>query len=200
VVADDTGRNPAASTTKLRLRWLAVVVAIMALLTAGWPLLNMTVSDKHPLAAGSRLTVGPGPGSSGIVTVGSGWSLLQAESNPMQDYLIRRGRLELSITHVALVNREQVPQLWEGLRQTLSLSDPRVRLGRPVLITSGHRLRAITGVASSLRMIGSATIYPGPSRQFAIEMVVMAPRGTSAALRAAAAGVIASLRFTMSPP
>jgi hypothetical protein len=200
VAADETARSPDASTTKLRLRWLAVVVAIMAVLTAGWPLLNMAVSDGQPLAAGSQLTVGPGPGSSGIVTVGAGWSLLQAESDSMRTYLIRRGRLVLSIMHVGLVNGEQVPQLWEGLRQTLSLSDPRVRLSRPVFMTRDHGLTVITGLVSSPRLIGSATIYPGPSRQFAIEMVVVAPRGTSAALRAAAAGVITSLRFTMSRP
>jgi hypothetical protein len=176
------------------------VVAIMALLTAGWPLLNMAVSDGHPLAAGSRLTVGPGPGSSGVVTVGPGWTLLAAESNPMRTYVIRSGHLDLSILHVPLVNGDQVPQLWEGLRQTLWLSDPAVRLSRPVLLTRGPGRRVITGLVSSPRLIGSATIFPAPSRQFAIEMIVIAPRGTRAALRAAAAGVIASMRFTMSRP
>ena len=105
MAADETARRPAASATKLRLRWLVIVVAVMALLTAGWPLLNIAVANRHPLAAGARLTVGTSPSNSAVVTVGAGWSLLSEQSNPMQGYLLQRGRVELSITHVVLVGR-----------------------------------------------------------------------------------------------
>jgi hypothetical protein len=196
VAADETARRPATSATKLRLRWLVIVVAIMALLTAGWPLLNMAVANRRPLAAGSRLTVGPAPGNSAVVTVGAGWYVLPAQSNPTQGYVLHEGNLDLSITHVSMVNHGQAPLMWRGLRRILSVSHPGARLSRPVHITFGHGLRAITGVVVGSHFIGTATIFPGPSRQFAIEMIVFAPLKTSPALRAAAVSVIRSLVFT----
>jgi hypothetical protein len=195
VAADKTEPRPAVSTTRLRLRWLAIVVAIMALLTAGWPLLNSAVDSRQPLAAGSRLTVGTEPASAANVTVGPGWSVLPAQSNPVQGYVLKKGSLLLYLTHVSLVDRNQVPRLWRGLRRVLSVNRPGSRLGKPVFITTAHGLRAIAGVVVGTRLIGTATIFPGPSREFAIEIIALAPRRTSPALRAAAARIIASLMF-----
>jgi hypothetical protein len=194
VAADETISRSAASATKLRLRWLAIVVAIMALLTAGWPLLNSAVANQHPLAAGSRLTVGTSP-SSAVVTLGPGWSMLSAQSNPMQGYVLQRGSLELSITHLALVNRGKAPQLWQGLREILSLSNPGSRLSRPAIITTSQGVHAITGVVTTPRLIGTATIFPGPSGNFGIAMVALGPRRLSPAIRAAAHRVTVSLMF-----
>jgi hypothetical protein len=197
VAADEAPRLPAASATKLRLRWLVIVVAVIALLTAGWPLLDMAVSDGHPLARGSRLIVGTEPGSSAVVTVGAGWTQLQAESDPMQGYLLQRNGVELSIARVALLGRSQVPHLWAGLRQILSLRHPGVRLTKPALITGAGGLRAITGGVATPDLIGTATIVPGRSGAFGIVMVLLAPRGTGLAMRIAAIQVMSSLRFTM---
>jgi hypothetical protein len=195
VAADGKAERPTVSATKLRLRWLVIVVAVMAVLTAGWPLLNASVANRHPLAAGSRLTVGTSP-SSGVVTVGAGWSLLSDQSNPTQGYLLQRGNLQLSITHVGLLNRVQLPQIWRGLMQILSVSNPGIRFSRPAFITTRHGLHAITTVVTGRRQIGSATIVRGPSGTFGIEMLALAPRGTSGALHAAAARVMVSLIFT----
>ncbi len=197
MAADDAPRQPAASATKLRLRWLVIVVAVMALLTAGWPLLNIAVANQHPLAKGARLTVGTSPSNSAVVTVGAGWSLLSEQTNPMAEFLLQRGRVELSITHVVLVGGGQVPHMWAGLRQILSVSHPGIRLTKPVLVTGPGGLRAITGRIYGGRLIGTATIVPGPSRDFGIEMVVLAPRATRAAMRLAAIQVMSSLRFTL---
>ncbi len=196
MAADDTASLPTASATKLRLRWLVIVVAVMALLTAGWPLLNVAVANRHRLATGSRLSVGTSPSNSAMFTVGAGWSLLSEQSNPTQGYLLQHGRVELSITRVVLVGRNQVPGMWAGLREILSVRHPGVRLTKPVLITFAGGLRAITAGISGPRLIGTATIVPGPSREFAIEMVVLAPRGTGAAMRFVAFQVVSSLRFT----
>jgi hypothetical protein len=196
VVADETGRGPAASTTRLRLRWLAVVVAIMALLTAGWPLLNSAVANRQPLAAGSRVSVGTGGTSSGTVTVGAGWYVQPAQSNSTQEYVLRKGAVQLDIDHVSLVSRGQVPGIWDGLRRLLSVSDPGSRLIKPVSLMTGRRLQAIHGAVTGRRLIGTATIVIGPSREFAIEMVTLAPRATRVALRTAAVRVMASLMFT----
>lgn len=196
MVADETGRRPAASTTRLRLRWLAVVVAIMALLTAGWPLLNSAVANRQPLAAGSRVTVGTGGTSSGTVTVGAGWYVQPAGSNSTQEYVLRKGPVELDIDHVSLINRGQVPTIWDGLRRLLSVSDPGSRLSKPVSLMTGRRLHALTGAVSGRRLTGIATIVVGPSGEFAIEMITLAPRATRVAMRTAAVQVMASLMFT----
>jgi hypothetical protein len=195
VAADETADRPTVSATKLRLRWLVIVVAVMAVLTAGWPLLNTSVANRHPLAAGSRLTVGTSP-SSGVVTVGAGWSLLSDQSNPTQGYLLQRGNLQLSITHVGLLNRVQLPQMRRGLMRILSVSNPGIRFSKPAFITTRDGLRAITTVVTGGRQIGTATIVRGPSGTFGIVMLALAPRGTSGALHAAAARVMVSLRFT----
>ncbi|HTA09299.1 MAG TPA: hypothetical protein VK836_12340 [Streptosporangiaceae bacterium] len=194
MAADETAQRPSVSATKLRLRWLVIVVAVMAVLTAGWPLIDMAVTNQHPLAAGSRLTVGTSP-SSGVVTVGPGWSLLSEQSSPMQGYLLQRGKLQLSIAHVGLLNREQLPQMWRGLMRIVSVSNPGIRFSKPAFVTTRHGLRAITSVVTGRGQIGTATIVRGPSGNFGIEMLALAPRGTSPALHAAAARVMVSLMF-----
>ena len=195
MAADETAQRPSVSATKLRLRWLVIVVAVMAVLTAGWPLIDMAVTNQHPLAAGSRLTVGTSP-SSGVVTVGPGWSLLSEQSNPTQGYLLQRGKLQLSITHVGLLNREQLPQMWRGLMRIVSVSNPGIRFSKPAFVTTRHGLRAITSLVTGSGQIGTATIVRGPSGNFGIEMLSLAPRGTSPAPRAAATRVMVSLMFT----
>jgi hypothetical protein len=195
VVADETGRGPGASTTKVRLRWLAVVVAIMALLTAGWPLLNSIVSDRQPLAAGSKVTVGAGSTSSGTVTVGQGWYVEPAESNPTQQYELRNGAVVFDIRHVALIGHSQLGGMWVGIREILSVLNPGLRVGKPVDITTAHKFAAVTGRIFSPRLVGMATLVPGPSKEFGIAMVVLAPPRTSRALLADARRIMASLAF-----
>jgi hypothetical protein len=182
------------------LRWLAVVVAVMAVLTAGWPLLNATVANRHPLQPGARLTVGTGPASSAVVTVGRGWAVLPAESDPTEGYLLANGPLHLSINHVTIVGPNRGQHLWEGLRRILAVSNPSLRLGRPVLITSGSELKAVIGMITGPNVVGSATIVPGPSREFGIEMIMLTPRTSRLALRLMAAGVISSLTFPAAHP
>ena len=169
----------------------------MALLTAGWPLVNAAVADRQPLADDTRLTIGSGAGSSAVVTVGRGWAVLPEQSNPNQGYLLRHGQVELSILHVDLVNSRQVPQLWSGLRQILSVSSPAARLGRGVSFRTARGLPGISGVITTARKAGTATIVAGPSRRFAIVMLVLAPRGTSLAMRIMGARIVRSLRFTV---
>jgi hypothetical protein len=167
----------------------------MALLTAGWPLLNSAVANRQPLADGAKVTVGSGPTSSGTVTVGSGWYVQPAQSNPALVYVLRNGAIELDIRPVTLVNRGPLAAMWRGMEQVLSVTKPGSSLGRPIRTTTGHGFPAITGAVSGPRLIGTATIVPGPSREFGIAMVVLAPRGTSRELRAAARQVVLSLMF-----
>jgi hypothetical protein len=200
VAADDTGLRPVARTTRLRLLWLGIVVAIMALLTAGWPLLNTAVSNRQPLAAGSRLTVGTGTASSAVVTVGAGWYMLPAQTNPAQAYMLSKGALQLAIMHVSLVGPGQEAQTWAGMRRILAVTYPGARISRAASIDTRHGVRALKGAMISRRLVGTVTIFPGPSGLFAIGTVVLAPRTTNSALRAAAARVVYSLMFAAHSP
>jgi hypothetical protein len=196
VAADARGRGLAVDATRFRLRWLAIVVAVMALLTAGWPLLNAAVANRQPLPGGARLTIGSGASGSATVTVGPGWSVQPAQSNGTQEYRLRNAAVVVDIRHLSLVDRHQVPRLWGGMRQVLAVIDPGARLSKPVSFTAAHELPALTGRISSLPLVGTVTIVPAPARDFAIGMVVLAPRGTSRARLAAAHRIIISLMFS----
>src|SRR5215469_15692950 len=106
------GGGPAAALRgSVRLRWLAIIIAVMAVLTAGWPLVSRVVSDHRHLAAGTRLKLGTSQQSSATVTVGPGWTMLTGESNPRQIYLIDRGLVHMTIAYAALVNNRQIDDL-----------------------------------------------------------------------------------------
>jgi hypothetical protein len=195
VVADQTGRGRAPAATRVRLRWLAIVVAVMAVLTAGWPLLNTAVANRHPLASGAKVTIGSGHASSGMVTVGRGWYVQPEQSNPAVLYILRKSAVTLYIRHVSLASRQPLLSMWTGMRQVLAVTLPGASLGAPLTIRTIHGLGAITGTVSDARLVGTATIVPGPSRKFAIAMVVLAPRHTGQALRSAAHQVVLSLKF-----
>jgi len=167
----------------------------MALLTAGWPLLDSAVANRQPLATGAKVTVGPGPGSSATVTVGPGWYLQPAESNPALVYILRRGAVLLLIRRVSLVDRQQVSRIWLGMRLMLSVTRPGSMLSGPVSITTAHRFKALTGRITALMFTGIATVVPGPSGDFAVAMMALAPRGTNPALLAAAHQVMTSVTF-----
>jgi hypothetical protein len=194
-VVDETGRSPARAATRVRLRWLAIVVAVMAVLTAGWPLLNTAVANRQALASGARVTVGPGSASSGTVTVGRGWYVQPEQSNPAVLYILRKSAVALYIRHISLASRQPLGSMWTGMRQVLAVTLPGASLGAPLTIMTIHGIGAITGTVSDARLVGTATIVPGPSRKFAIAMVVLAPRHTSQALRSAAHHVVLSIKF-----
>jgi hypothetical protein len=200
VVADEPGRGPAASVTRVRLRWLAIVVAIMALLTAGWPLLNSAVANRQPLPAGAKVTVGSGRASSGTVTVGPGWYVQPEQSNSALESVLSNGGIVIDIRHVAFVNSRQLRFMWRGMRQILSVTHPGYGLSQLVRTTTVHGMQAFTCAVSGPRLAGMVTIVPGPSREFAIAMVVLAPHRASPALRAAARRVVLSLMFAVSSP
>jgi hypothetical protein len=193
VAADDTVIDPGA--TGLRLRWLVVIVAIMALLTAGWPLLNASVANRHALAAGTHLKVGASLSSSAQVTVGNGWSELPAQTNPRYEYMLRRGAVRLSITYVALAGSHQVPQLWSGLRAILRISNPGASLGGPANTVRAHGYKAVSGRVVDNRMVGTVIAVAAPSGRYAIEMITLAPRGVRPAMRVAALRIMRSLLF-----
>jgi hypothetical protein len=183
----------------LRLRWLVIVMALMAALTAGWPLLNMAVPDRNAMAAGTRISVGTGPANSARLTMGPGWALAPSQSDPRYGYALDRGQVRLFVIHVTLTSGTNMGQLWTGLQDILAVSHPGLRLGKPGPVVSAHGSKGIAGTVADGSLSGNATIFSAPSRKFAIEMLLLAPRLTGHANLAAAQAVVRSVLFPAAP-
>jgi hypothetical protein len=167
----------------------------MAVLTAGWPLLNRIVSDHQRLAAHSRLVIGPGRKNSAIVTVGPGWTLRAGETNPRMVYLLSRGKVSLSIAYAALVSGRQVDELWAGLREVVQISHPGATLSAPVRVRTTHGYAGDVGLVKGPGLAGTASVFAGPSRKYAIEMIISAPESSARLNLVAAQRVMRSLIF-----
>lgn len=171
----DTGLPPA-NPERLRLRGLLIVIGIMAVLTLGWPLLNLAVTNRNPLAPLTTLSIGPGRGDMARFTVGPGWSMHPAETNPRLEYSLQRGALDMSVSYVSLPDGAQGAQAWSGLRQIVQISHPGIILGKPSPITTAQGRKGMIGTISGAGLSGLATIVALPSRGFAIELIAVAPR------------------------
>jgi len=180
---------------RLRLRWLSVVVAVMVVLTGGWPLANSLVADRHRLATGSTVRIGPDAANSARFTVGPGWFEVPSQTNPFMSYALRRGSLQVSVLFVALVNTSQTPELWTGLRKLVRAANPGARLGSPTAVVTAAGNRGLTGTLNAGSMTGLASAFPSPSKGFAIEMVALGPRTTHLLNLRATRQLMRSLRF-----
>lgn len=191
-----SGGAAAAFRGSTRLRWLAVIIAVMAVLTAGWPLLSRVVSDHQRLAANTRLSLGPSRHNSATVTVGPGWTMQSGETNPRLIYHLDRGLVHLSIAYATLINNHQVGDLWTGLREVVRINHPGATLSNPVQIRTLHGSAGDVGVVRARNLVGTASVFAGPSRRFAIEMVVEAPKRSARLNLLAAQRIMLSLVFT----
>jgi hypothetical protein len=178
-----------------RLRELVIVIVIMAVLTAGWPLINLAVSNNRRIAANTKLTVGPSRKDSAQVTMGPGWTMQAAETDPHLEYSLRRGGVMMSIAYIELLSRSDVDGLWRGMGQILRISRPGASLSRAVRITSAHGYPGDTGRITSRTMIGTAAVFANVPRQYAVEMVIVAPRRTPRLNLVAAQRIVRSLLF-----
>jgi hypothetical protein len=195
MVADRPRQPPGSASPRARLRWLLIVVGVMALLTAGWPLLNAAVADKQKLAARASLRLGPSGPDWASVRVGQGWFVRPAETDPSQDYVLRQGAVAISIDYVSLAGRYQAAGLWDGLRRVFLVTNPGVSLGQPAAITSGQGRKGLSATAASARSTGAVSVFVGPSGTYAIQIVVLAPRSARLAAGGDSSLLIRSLRF-----
>jgi hypothetical protein len=190
------GSEPATFPPFWRLRWLLAIVVIMAVLAAGWPLVNAGISGAQPLAAGRTLTIGPDAMHSARITVGPGWVLVTSQSNPLQDYLLRRNRTNLVVNYVTLTGSPGAAKLWSGLRRIVRISNASARLGAATTMRNSRGLKGLTGrQALSDGRTGIAVIFPAPGGKFAIEITAVAKPGATAADLAAARRVAESVFF-----
>ena len=178
-----------------RLGGMLAIVVIMVVLTAGWPLVNASISDRQRLAASGTLAIGPSRKDSARITVGDGWSLRKSQSDPQQDYELYYGGVDLSVRYVTLIGRLRPGKLWSGLGHIVRISSSSARLGVPSPIENSQGLRGITGTFTRSGRAGLATVFPGPGGTFAIEMTTLARPGARAADRAAAQLVVRSIMF-----
>jgi hypothetical protein len=167
----------------------------MAVLTAGWPLVSLAVSDDQPVAAGQPLPVGPDGNQSAQFTPGRGWVIRSAQTDPKQAWILRRGPVDLSLTYVTLASPSQAGDLWPALQSILRLDSPSARLGKSAPLFSPQGRKGLTGTVTENGRAGQAAVFPGPTEDFAIEIVSVAPVKNSPAARAAAAQVVRSLRI-----
>jgi hypothetical protein len=200
MAADQPRLPPGGASPRARLRWLLIVVSVMALLTAGWPLLNAAVADKQQLAPGASLRVGPSGPNSASVRVGQGWALRPAESDPSQGYVLHLGAVTVSIGYLTLSGTYRAAGIWSGLRRVFRVSNPGVRLGTPVAVTSGQGRAGLKATATGKRTEGNVTAFVGPSGTYAIQIVVLAPRYAQPVAAAASLLLIRSLRFPAGAP
>jgi len=195
MVADRPRQPPGSASPRARLRWLLIVVGVMALLTAGWPLLNAAVADKQKLAAPSSLRVGPSGPASASVRVGHGWFVRPAETDPSRAYVLRRGAVTISIDYVPLTGRYRAAGLWDGLRRVFRVTNPGISLGQPAAVTSGQARKGLSATAAGDRSAGAVSVFVGPSGTYAIQIVALAPRSARLAAVADSSQLIRSLRF-----
>ena len=176
------------------------MLAVIAVLTAGWPLVSSAVAGHRPLAAGTTVTIGPSAAESGRVTVGPGWSVLTASSNPQRYYLFSHGALRLSVRYVGLFQPAEGEQLLQGMRELLRIGHPGVRPGRPRVISTVDGRRGLTALLSGPGQTGQAAVFLAPTRVFAIEMILLGPSSAASTIRAAGVPVLQSLRFPAAAP
>jgi hypothetical protein len=177
------------------LRWLIIVVTVIVVLTVGWPLVSLAVSDDQPVAAGQPLTIGPAGSHSATFTPGPDWAVHSAETNTVESWRLSHGPVDLTVAYVTLLSRSQAGRLWAGLQRTLLLGDASARLGRPATFTSADGGQGLTGTVTANDLAGQAAVFVGPDADFAIEIVSAAPVDDRAAAQAATALVARSLRF-----
>lgn len=179
-----------------RLRWLLVVVVVMAVLAAGWPLVNASISSMQPVAAGRILAIGPNSSRIARFTVGAGWSLVTSQSNPQQSYRLSRAGATLTVNYVTLTDSPAAAKLWSGLRSIVRIGDASARLSASRQVRSSQGVRGLTGTQTLSRgRTGIAAVFPAPGGKFAIEITAAAEPGGSAASRAAIRRVARSISF-----
>ena len=89
------------------LRSLIIVLAVIAVLTVGWPLVSRAVSDSQPVAAGQPLTIGPGGSDAATFTPGPDWAVHNAETNTVEDWSLSDGPVNLTVAYVTLLGPSQ---------------------------------------------------------------------------------------------
>jgi hypothetical protein len=148
---------------------LGVTALLVAVLTGGWTLVNSALPKTEELAQGQSMTLGSGGTHEASVTFDDGWSLDTGSSAQGQQYLFTKGPVNLMVSVVQPVENATATELWEGMRDIVRVSDASAALGEPKPITSESGAEGLTGDMHIRQHTGSATVFPAPRGDFAVE-------------------------------
>ncbi|AXG82071.1 hypothetical protein [Streptomyces paludis] len=177
----DTGHPPRRTAPVV-----AVVVLVMAALTAGWQLIDRALNDRQPLPRGAVLELGPDPAL--LRVADDGWSLSKSRSDAGSSYVLTRAGVEVAAVYVGLTEAAGPGELWAGLRRVQSVADGGSRLGAPRAIVARSGARGRTGTLTRDGRTGTATLWLPPGGGYAVEITVLArPDAGAGAVRAATA-------------
>jgi hypothetical protein len=186
--------RPATEVSRPRRAW-AIVVAVlagMALLAGGWPLVSSLLPDTESLPAGVGLRLGPDPEEAALLPLaGDGWRMSRSQSNPDQRYALRYGAVGLDASYVQLEQPADADGLWDGLRKLGELSDSTI--GPPAPAQSARGLPTEEASVEEDGLTGTVTVYVHPDRSYAIVLKELgrpdAPRADRTVVRDAVQGL-----------
>ncbi|MYV99275.1 hypothetical protein [Streptomyces sp. SID3343] len=182
-----------------RARWWGplAVIAVLALLTGGWPLIDSWISGDERVRAGTVFRVGPDSDDYAWFRIGDdGWTLDRAATTPSRQFVLRREGVDLSIAYISLARAEDADNLWTGLRDTVRVADPHARLGPPQSLIADAGAAGVFGTLVQDGDTGRAAIFRGPQDAFAIRLIALAAPGTPDPVWLPARDVMRSLTFT----
>ncbi len=173
---------------------LGVAAAVVAVLTAGWALVNAGLPQTEDLAAGQNITLGSGDGYEASMSVDDGWELDTGSSAQGERYVLTKGPVNLQVRVVTPVARASATELWEGMREIVRVGDASAALGEPKPVTSEGGAEGLTGDLHVQQRTGTATVFPSPGGDFAVQTQAIGADATPAEL-ADAEQLVQSIRF-----
>lgn len=176
------------------------VLALMAALTAGWPLIDRTLNDHEPVRNGAVLELGPDDDIALLRVVGEGWALSKSASDPHSAYAFSRDGADVVVGYVDLSGGGEAGELWSGLRRVQSVADGDSRLGGPRPVTGTRGAKGRTGTLTRDGRTGTATLWLPPDRSYAVEVTVLAKPGTDPRVRADAMAMARGVSFPQGMP
>lgn len=173
---------------------LGVTAAVVVVLTGGWALVNAGLPATEELSEGRTMTLGSGEVYEASVTFDDGWEINTGSSSLGQQFLFTKGPVNLHMSVVNPTEKANAPELWEGMRDIVRVSDASAALGEPKPVTSESGAEGLTGDLHIQQHTGSATVYPSPGGDFAVEAQAVGADASPAEL-ADAENLVQSIRF-----
>ena len=161
---------------------LGAGVAVVAVLTGGWALVNAALPATETMTSGHSMTLGSGEGYEASMVFDEGWELDKGASSQGQHYLFTKGPVNLNMAVVVPPGRATATELWEGMRDTVRVDDAGATLDDPEPVTSDRGAEGLTGDLHTHQHTGTATVFPAPSGDFAVEAQAVGADATPAEL------------------
>jgi hypothetical protein len=188
--------RPATEVSRPRRAWPIVVAVLagMALLAGGWPLVSSLLPDSESLPAGVGLRLGPDPEEAALLPLaGDGWRMSRSQSNPDQRYALRYGAVGLDASYVQLEQPADADALWDGLRKLGELSDSTI--GPPARAQSARGLPTEEASVEEDGLTGTVTVYVHPDRSYAVVLKDLGRPDASDADRTVVRDAVQGLTF-----